>query len=203
VRVLGRLFRGKFLHRLKRAHQRGQLTLKGSLLPLVRTTDFNSYLRPLYEVPWFTYAKPPFGGPRHVLKYLARYTHRVAISNGRLVRLEAGRVAFLWKDYAHGCRRRVMSLSGAEFLRRFLLHILPQGFKRIRQYGILANRCHRRKMDEARRLLAREGRTVRGVPVKKPDTPSSACPVCEKGHLHWTELRRLPCLVAPAYCDSS
>jgi hypothetical protein len=206
VRVLSRLFRGKFLDRLKRAHEKEQLVLDGSLQALRRTTDFNSYLRPLYSVPWFVYAKPPFGGPEYVLKYLARYTHRVAIGNGRLVALEEGRVTFRWKDYAHGCRRRVMSLSGSEFLRRFLLHLLPRGFKRIRQYGILANRCHREKISRARRLLAEAGKTVR---TAKPATTisltleSGACPACGSGRLQWTELRPGAHLAAPAVCDTS
>ena len=208
VRVLGRLFRGKFLHRLRRAHERKQLILKGSLLPLAQTASFRSFLRPLYEVSWFTYAKPPFGGPAHVLKYLARYTHRVAIGNGRLVGLHEGNVSFLWKDYAHGCRHRVMTLTAVEFLRRFLLHLLPKGFKRIRQYGILANRKHRQMIQEARRLLEEQGKTINHDPVTREATDGSTCPACGKGKLRWTELLpemplepRVYC--EPAYCDSS
>jgi hypothetical protein len=205
VRVLGRLFRGKFLHRLKRAFEREQLTLKGSLLALATRSDFNAYLRPMYEVPWVVYAKPPFGGPAHVLKYLARYTHRVAIANSRLVALEGGRVSFLWKDYANGCRRRVMTLSASEFLRRFLLHILPKGFKRIRQYGLLANRHHRQKLDDARRLLSVQGQEPKGTKVEASKGTQS-CPTCGVGKM--LVIRELPALnhrpcFAAVYCDTS
>jgi hypothetical protein len=207
VRVLGALFRGKFLHHLKRAFARSLLSLKGSLEAIATRSDFNAYLRPLYEVPWMVYAKPPFGGPAHVLKYLARYTHRVAIANSRLVALEAGRVSFLWKDYAHGCRRRVMSLSGVEFLRRFLLHILPKGFKRIRHYGILANRHHGEKLDAARRLLLSEAPSTapQDAGVDTPEKPQS-CPSCGIGTM--LVIRALPALeqrpyLASVYCDTS
>ena len=109
VRVMSALFRGKFLHHIKRAFARSLLTLEGSLEAIATRSDFNAYLRPLYEMPWVVYAKAPFGGPAHVVNYLARYTHRVAIVNSRLVKLEEGPVSFLWKDYAYGCRRRVMT----------------------------------------------------------------------------------------------
>jgi hypothetical protein len=135
VRVLSRVFRGKFLQRLREAYDRGQLQFHGSLLEQGTSTGFAKLVAESYRTEWVVYAKPPFGGPEQVWKYLARYTHRVAISNTRLLHLENGQVTFRWKDYAAGSRVRTMTLSAAEFLRRFLLHVLPTGFVRIRHYG--------------------------------------------------------------------
>ena len=139
---------------------------------------------------WVVYAKPPFGGPEVVLKYLARYTHRVAISNHRLLELEDGQVRFRWKDYAHGGRRRTMTLSAIEFVRRFLMHVLPSGFVRIRHYGLLANRHRREKLALCRELLgggaASEGDDDGPMPRRDgcdAVTPARACPVCGSGRL--------------------
>jgi hypothetical protein len=140
VKVLSRVFRGKFVAGLKRAFQRGELCLPGGLKPLVQQKAFSAFLRLLFRNDWVVYAKPPFGGPEHVLQYLARYTHRVAISNHRIVDFTDGKVSFSWKDYAHGSKRRLMALTAEEFLRRFLLHTLPRGFIRIRFFGFLASR---------------------------------------------------------------
>lgn len=181
VRVMSALFRGKFLHHLKRAYANSLLTLTGSLEAIATRSDFNAYLRPLYEMPWVVYAKAPFGGLGHVLKYLARYTHRVAIANSRLVKLEDGRVSFLWKDYAHGCRRRVMTLAAVEFLRRFLLHILPRGFQRIRHYGLLSNRRHSEKLAAARRLLAVA--QERAAQSQDAEAKTRSCPSCGVGKM--------------------
>ena len=183
VKVLGRLFRGKLLARLKSARGSGELQLEGPLQEFQRRESFADYLRPLYAKEWVVYSKPPFGNPSRVLKYLARYTHRVAISNGRLVKLEQGRVFFTWKDYAHGAKRKVMSLPAAEFLRRFLLHVLPKGFVRIRHYGFLANRCRQEKLDRCRQLLDAQ---VPERPSPQSDEPSGAsssvpCPTCGRG----------------------
>jgi hypothetical protein len=154
VRVLSRLFRRLFLEALEKAHAAGQLQFFGDLEPLRDPAAFTRYLAPLRETEWVVYAKPPFGGPQQVLEYLGRYTHRVAISNERLVGLEEGQVSFRWKDYRHSQRRKVMTVSAEEFIRRFLLHALPPGFQRIRYYGLLAN-CHRSdKLDFCRQLLA-------------------------------------------------
>jgi Putative transposase len=136
VHVLSRVFRGKFVAGLKRRFQQRQLTFAGSLRPLANEKAFRSFLRPLFRENWIVYAKPPFGGPHHVLGYLARYTHRVAITNHRLVAFDGDRVTFRWKDYAHGNKKRRMTLDAQEFLRRFLLHVLPRGFVRIRSFGI-------------------------------------------------------------------
>ena len=132
VRVLGRVFRGKFLALLGTAFDRGRLAFHGRLRELVGADRFHQLLRAAAQTEWVVYAKPPFGGPEQVLKYLARYTHRVAISNRRLVALKDGRVRFRYKDYARGGRRRTMTLEASEFLRRFLQHVLPSGFVRIR-----------------------------------------------------------------------
>lgn len=153
VRVLGRVFRAKFVAGLKRRFHMGQLTFAGSLQPLQQEKAFCSFLRPLFRQEWVVYAKPPFGGPHHVLGYLARYTHRVAITNHRLVAFQHDQVTFRWKDYAHGNKNRKMTLSAEEFLRRFLLHVLPRGFVRIRSFGFLANRSRATLLLLCQRLL--------------------------------------------------
>lgn len=132
VKVLSRVFRGKFVAGLKRAFRKGELLFPGSLQALEGEKAFAVFLRKLFRQDWVVYAKPPFGGPEHVLHYLARYTHRVAISNHRLIQLADGQVTFRWKDYAHGSKKRKMTITAHEFLRRFLLHVLPKGFVRIR-----------------------------------------------------------------------
>lgn len=153
VRVLSRVFRGKFIDYLKQAFRQGQLSFRGSLNALQCTTAFKQLLNASVKTDWVVYAKPPFGGPEQVLKYLARYTHRVAISNARLVAMDEEGVTFRWKDYAHDSAPRTMALSGPEFIRRFLMHVLPPGFMRIRHYGLLANRCRTGKLDQCRSLL--------------------------------------------------
>jgi hypothetical protein len=131
----------------------GRLTFASSLLPLQQEKAFRSFLRPLFRQDWVVYAKPPFGGPHHVLGYLARYTHRVAITNHRLVAFQHDQVTFRWKDYAHGNKKRKMTLSAEEFLRRFLLHVLPRGFVRIRSFGFMANRSRATLLPLCQRLL--------------------------------------------------
>src|SRR5690349_1652513 len=138
--VLREVFRGKFIDALKLAFQRGQLHLSGDLARLAQPKFFAAWLRPLFRKNWVAYSKPPFGGPEYVLHYLGRYTHRVAISNHRLVSLADGQVTFRWRDSADHNQQKLLSLSVDEFLCRFLLHILPQGFVRIRHFGFLANR---------------------------------------------------------------
>jgi len=140
IAVLRRVFRGKFVAALKSAFERGQLHLAGELVPLAHPKFFAAWLRPLFRKDWIVYSKPPFGGPVYVLQYLGRYTHRVAISNHRLVALADGQVTFRWRDSADHNRHKVMTVSRDEFLRRFLLHLLPKGFVRIRHFGFLANR---------------------------------------------------------------
>ena len=140
IPVLREVFRGKFVDALKLAFQRGQLHLSGDLAPLAQPKFFAAWLRPLFRKNWVVYSKPPFGGPEYVLQYLGRYTHRVAISNHRLVSLADGQVTFRWRDSAHHNEQKLMTVSFDEFLRRFLLHLLPKGFVRIRHFGFLANR---------------------------------------------------------------
>jgi hypothetical protein len=140
--VLSRVFRGKFVAALQRAFQDGKLSFHGDLQPLTQPKTFAAWLRPLFRKDWVVYAKPPFGGPEHVLRYLGRYTHRVAISNHRLISFADQKVTFRWRDSAHKNEQRRMTLSLDEFLRRFLLHLLPDGFVRIRHFGFLAN-CKR------------------------------------------------------------
>lgn len=154
VNVLSRLFRRLFLTRLQAAFAAGQLRFFNSLEPLQAPRAFARYLAPLRRTEWVVYAKPPFGGPEHVLEYLGRYTHRVAISNNRLIGLDDGKVSFRWKDYRDESRQKVMSLDAPEFIRRFLLHVLPHGFQRIRHYGLLANRHRAAKLARCRQLLS-------------------------------------------------
>jgi hypothetical protein len=134
------MFRGKFVAGLKSAFEHGQLHLSGNLALLAQPKIFASWLRPLFRKDWIVYSKPPFGGPEYVLQYLGRYTHRVAISNHRLISFADGQVTFRWRDSAHNNQQRLMTVSLDEFLCRFLLHLLPKGFVRIRHFGFLANR---------------------------------------------------------------
>ena len=167
VRVLSRLFRGKFLAGLQQAYAGGQLRLGGSLAELASAAAWRAWLQPLYAAEWVVYAKAPFGGPEQVLKYLARYTHRVAISNHRLEVLAEGRVTFRYKAYAEGHRPRRLTLSAAEFLRRWLQHVLPRGLVKVRHYGLLASRRRQEKLAWSRSLLAVLGLVlaVLAVPV--------------------------------------
>jgi hypothetical protein len=153
VEVLSRVFRGKYLAALRVAHQAGQLQFAGSTLPLASPAAWRAVVRTLYDKEWVVYAKKPFGGPEQMLKYLAGYTHRVALSNHRLVKLQDDRVTFTWKDYADGCRRKEMTLDAVEFVRRFALHIIPKGLVRIRQYGLLAHRDRSQRLALCRSLL--------------------------------------------------
>ena len=154
VRVLSRLFRRLFLQQLHQAFDDGKLHFFNNLAALQDSDALASYLAPVARGDWVVYAKAPFGGPQQVLEYLGRYTHRVAISNNRLVEFTDGQVAFAWKDYHHESRRKVMRVDAPEFVRRFLLHVLPTGLQRIRHYGLLANRYRQAKLDRCRQLLA-------------------------------------------------
>jgi hypothetical protein len=154
IPVLRKLFRGKLLAGLAAAFREGRLDFPGSLALLKSEAAFRTFLRSLYRQTWVVYAKPPFGSPAHVLQYLARYTHRVAISNHRLVDVTDDTVSFRWKDYRHGSEVRTLSLPSAEFLRRFLLHVLPKRFVRIRYFGFLASRCRTPQLAQCRQALA-------------------------------------------------
>jgi Putative transposase/Transposase zinc-binding domain len=181
VKALSRVFRGKFVDGLKQAFQRGKIVFPGSLKPLSRDKAFRAFLRPLFRQDWVVYAKRPFGGPQFVLQYLARYTHRVAISNHRLIDLSDGMVTFRWKDYAHGKKKRKMTLTAGEFLRRFLIHTLPRGFVRIRSFGFLANRRRASLLPLCRQLLAiNQPPPTPAPPATGSGHPSSTwrCPQC-------------------------
>lgn len=161
VRVLSRLFRGLFLHYLDKAFAAGELNFFSAQRHLHEPAAFRRHLAPARNTEWVVYAKRPFAGPAQVLDYVGRYTHRVAISNNRLVSIDDGKVRFRWKDYRHGNRQKVMSLEAAEFIRRFLIHVLPDGFHRIRYFGFLGNRHRARKLALCRELLG----TAQAEPV--------------------------------------
>jgi len=183
VRVLSRLFRRLFMEGLAALHGAGKLAFFGDLEGLTDPAAFAAWLAPLRKVEWVVYAKPPFGGPEAVLAYLSRYTHRVAISNNRLVSADADTVAFRWKDYRikNRDRQKVMRLSTDEFIRRFLLHVLPDGFHRIRHYGLLAGANRERKLATARELLGAvspEQADANDTAEAPPLTLREPCPDC-------------------------
>jgi hypothetical protein len=155
VKILSRVFRGKFVAALRRAYVRDELDLAGATAILRDLTAWRTFVNGLFDTDWVVYAKPAFGGAAAVLRYLGRYTHRVAISNHRLIACNGEQVTFRWKDYARGGHWRTMTLTTAEFVRRFIQHILPRGFVRIRQFGFLANACRTASLPLARTLLAR------------------------------------------------
>jgi len=183
VRVLSRLFRRLFLERLAAAHQADHLRFFGDLTRLSGHGAFAAYLAPLRKIEWVVYAKPPFAGPEAVLAYLARYTHRVAISNSRLIAFDGRSVTLKWKDYrASGkARYKLMTLAASEFIRRFLLHVLPQGFHRIRHYGFFANGGRAENLARARHLLDLEqhrDQYEQGDENEPPPRPTYTCPSC-------------------------
>ena len=194
VRVLSTLFRRLVLEELARAARRGELKWVGRLAPLSDPSAFARLLGQLRKTKWVVYAKRPMGGPEQVLEYLGRYTHKVAITNQRLVALSDGEVTFGWKDYRTGNPNRTMTLTIEEFTRRFLQHVLPRGFQRIRQYGLLGNRCRRSKVAKCRELLEVQGPGRQAAGGDGPDPeeetrmrPSGRdCPACGQGRLHRT-----------------
>jgi hypothetical protein len=204
VRVLSRLFRRLFLELLQQAFDAAQLHFFSSLLQLHDPAAFAAYLDPLRDAEWVVYAKPPFAGPQQVLDYVGRYTHRVAISNNRLLDIEDGQVQFRYKDYRNHSQQKVMPLSADEFIRRFLLHVLPDGFQRIRYYGFLSNRHREEKLERCRQLL--------GMASAHPTTPATEppkddrdryeeltgvslrlCPVCRRGQMIRVPLSSVAC----------
>jgi len=176
VKVMGRLFRGKFLHALKKAYQEGRLQLEGTTQVLQNPSAWKKLFNELYGVDWVVFAKPPFGGPEHVFRYLGRYTHRVAISNHRLLALEDGKVQIRIRDRLNQGKKKTIRMDALEFIRRFLLHVLPKKFVRIRHYGLLASRNIKTKLLRARQLLDNTGR------VQKTDSSSDS-----KSRLSWWE----------------
>ena len=207
VRVLSRRFRTLYLRYLEQDYAAGKLQFHGQLQHLSDPRNFARYLAPLRHCEWVVYSKPPFGGPERVLDYLGRYTHRVAISNNRLKALKDGQVTFTYKDYKDEHQQKVMTLSADEFLRRFLLHVLPNGFQRIRYYGFLANRHRAENLARCRELLR--------MPAPLPPPQRNyrercqlltghdvlLCPQCKKGHM--VRIGVLPAGAAPSAWDSS
>ena len=213
VRVLSRLFRRLFLELLRHAFERQELHFFNALVALEDPGAFARYLAPLAQAEWVVYAKPPFGGPERVLEYLGRYTHRVAIANSRLLEFADGHVAFKWKDYRHESRNKVMTLDAQEFIRRFLLHVLPSGLQRIRHYGLLAN-CHSQaKLERCRELLQAPAPQISATPEDPVDyrdryerltgVSLRDCPHCGHGQMVCIEtllpakLARAPPYTAP------
>ena len=185
VRVLSRLFRRRFLEELAKAHQNSQLRFFGEYAALADALAFKRWLAPLRKIEWVVYAKPPFAGPKAVLAYLSRYTHRVAISNRRLIRMDEHGVTFRWKDYrlSGHARRKTMTVPADEFMRRFLLHVLPEGFHRIRHYGFLANAGRREYLAKIRELLKVSGADVPSTSTEAQGTselvpPTFVCRYC-------------------------
>ena len=179
LQALGIVFRGKFVDAIERAYRNNELCLPGALKPLAQDKAFRAFVRSLHQQDWVVYAKPPFGGPRYVLHYLARYTHRVAISNHRLVAFADGKVTFRWKDYAHAGKQRLMTLTAEEFLRRFLQHVLPPGFVRIRFFGFLSPRKRGVLLPLCQQLLATDASSsVAAVPREKREPVAGTCPLC-------------------------
>jgi hypothetical protein len=184
------VFRGKFIALLKQAYEQGQLVFFGSLRPLADRALFEQLLTQAVRQDWVVYAKPPFGGPQQVLKYLARYTHRVAIANSRIVAFDGQRVSFRWKDYADGDQQKTMTLDAVEFVRRFLMHVLPRGFTRIRYFGFLANRHRGQKLTAIRQLLGmpRSDAPPKMLPeaeqLSDAEADDEVCPLCRSGRVH-------------------
>lgn len=215
VHVLGALFRCKYMALLGESHRQGKLVFHGKLRPLAQAGAFAALLREARSRRWVVYAKPPFGGAEPALKYLARYTHRTAISNARLLSVTETRVAFSWKDYAHGNRIRRMELDPREFIRRFLLHVLPRGFVRIRRYGLLANRHREDSLARCRALLGQEAPPARAHGEQTPDNEGDdhaeeagkkRCPGCGGGWMRVVDILRPGCLPpgsGPRPIDSS
>jgi hypothetical protein len=188
--VLSRLFRNKFLRSLKKAFRKSRLRFNGESEGLAEPPAFEAFCRKLAEKDWVVYAKPPFGGPEQTLKYLARYANRVAISNSRIISLEHGRVTFTVKDYANGNKTKTITLEAVEFIRRFLIHVVPRGFVRIRQFGFLANRSRKRQLAVCRSLLASRHPAVSSTTPNDVNRSSALvtqehhrCPVCNIGRL--------------------
>jgi hypothetical protein len=210
VKILSHFFRNRFLKLLRRAFQKGKLRFHGELGSLAQPVVFEALCQKAGQRDWVVYAKHPFGGPEQALKYLARYTHRVAISNRRLVSMQDGQVTFQWKDYANGNQTETITLDSVEFIRRFLVHVLPSGFVHIRHFGFLANRTRKKRLALCRSLLSAPRSQASAA---SPDTvsttedqPARLCPACKTGRL--IRIRVLSpaacaCLAPPLVPDTS
>jgi hypothetical protein len=204
VKVLSKVFRGKFVAGLRRAHRKKLLTCAGSIQHLTEPKSFSAFLRTLFRQDWVVYAKPAFGGTDQVIRYLGRYTHRVAISNHRLISFDGDHVTFRWRDYTGGNKQRLMTISTHEFMRRFLLHVLPKRFVRIRHFGVLANFRRSEFIDLCRTLLAMTP-VVRSA-VEAASSFSWLCPRCRAPMIlieRLTASQLFWRLSAKAFADSS
>jgi len=205
VRVISALFRGKFLDLLKGCFKRGELVFPGSLCHLKDPGSFETFRGHLYHKKWVVYCKPPFDGPKGVLQYLGRYTHRIAISNNRILTIRDGSVSFLWRDYANDNRQKAMTLKSGEFIRRFLLHVLPDRHVRIRHFGLLANRNRKNNISLCRKILG-DGKRVTKENERQETWQEqlfricgidvTTCPVCQKGKMYRVAL------LLPNQCNS-
>lgn len=207
VRVLSRLFRGLFLHQLEKAFVDGKLNFFGAQRHLHEPAAFRRHLTPARDTEWVVYAKRPFAGPQQVLDYVGRYTHRIAISNSRVLSVDDGKVQFRWKDYRHGSQQKVMILDANEFIRRFLIHVLPDGFQRIRYYGFLSNAHRTSKLALCRELLAMQpaAPVAPRLPADYRDQHETLtgvslriCPHCRRGSMLVVEVIPRPSLRQPA-----
>jgi len=190
VRVMSALFRGKFLDYLKRSYESEELIFPGVIGHLKELDAFEGFTRQFYHKKWVVYCKPPFNGIEGVLQYLSRYTHRIAISNHRILKLQDGKVSFLWRDYSDGDKEKIMTLDADEFIRRFLLHVLPEKFVKIRHYGLLANRRRKNNIASCRKLLGNCKTETKDTPLtwqehllKISGVDVTKCPVCKKGNM--------------------
>jgi hypothetical protein len=190
VKVLSKVFRGKFLSLLKDAYYNGRLTFKGSITALASQKGFMQLLNIVYTKEWVVYAKKPFGNAVNVIKYLGKYTHRIAISNHRILKIGDGKVSFKWKDYSDQSKQKTMTLGATEFIRRFLLHTLPSGFFKIRYYGLLASRNKKEKLMLARKLLNAPDIAIngtiqnwQGLLLTLTGFDVKQCPFCKKGQM--------------------
>jgi len=202
VKAMAKVFRGKFLDALREVFAAGQLRFPGQMKNLATARAFAALLRQSCRHPWVVYAKRPFGGPDHVLQYLGNYVHRIAISNHRLLALEAGKVRFRWRDSAHHNKKRVMTLNVEEFLRRFFLHVLPRGFVRIRHFGFLSNRKRRQRLQLCRELLQAKDTSLEAVSLASGATDTGttsfwACPLCGGEMVIVERLTAVPTYVRP------
>ena len=205
VRVLSKLFKNKFLDYLKKCYQSGELAFFDSMGHLRQPKAFQRFTRPFYQKKWVVYSKPPFNGAEGVLNYLSRYTHRIAISNERILKLEEGMVSFRWRDYSDGDKEKIMTVAAEEFIRRFLLHVLPAGFVKIRHYGLLANRNRKNNIALARILLdccptdtqdKNLPATWQEYMLQVSGVDVTQCPSCKKGQLFKVEV------LLPVKCKS-
>jgi len=202
VKVMSKLFRGKFLDYLKKSRAQNELVYPGAISHLVSPGAFKALTNGLYKKKWVVYCKPPFDGAKGVLEYLGRYTHRIAISNHRIVKMEDDKVSFRWRDYSDNNKSKIMTVDADEFIRRFLLHVLPDRFVKIRHYGLLGNRCRRQKLDRCRELLAcadqnkteQKAETWQEALLRFTGIDINKCPACGEGRMRSVEI------ILPARC---